>query len=321
MKKLTFCVCLLALMALALAVTVAPTALGDLQTECPSATSSPDPLDPIIDNGIAQLGINPEAHLNVCCGDPSFQSFTPFVGLRYLPSNGEATAPGCLCEGWGVANADAGTGIFAAYANVSVDGGPVNLVLQSATTTGAGSQTDPDSVGTGFTSVVMDGGGRVKVTHDYQPSSHPNLYQATVTIENIGLLPIGDLRYRRVMDWDIPDTTFHEWVEIHVGTAVNLIRATSDGFLSANPLNPAGPFVGNPPTTLTPGSPDYFAGPSDQGASFDFGFGPLAVGATKSFRIRRDAHGRVCGDLVGRRGGLLVRLPVEELRLRRGPQA
>ena len=58
---------------------------------------------------------------------------TTAVGLRYIPTNGEATAPGCLCEGWGVANADGATGTFAGYANIATDGGAVGLVVQPGT--------------------------------------------------------------------------------------------------------------------------------------------------------------------------------------------
>src|SRR6266850_4692799 len=237
----------------------------------------------IIDNGTVQLGINSEGHLNVPGGTASFQNGTTDVGLRFIPTNGEATAPGCLCEGWGAANADAATVTFAGYANVFTDHGAVGLTLVSAVTTGTG--TKPESTGSAFTSVVETSNGRLRVTHDYHASSSPNLYQVDVTIKNIGSTPIGDLRYRRVMDWDIPPTTFYEWVEIHVGTATSLIHATTDGFQSANPWSSPGPSAGHPPTTLTPGSPDYFNGPTDQGALFDFGFGTLAAGQSKSFRI------------------------------------
>src|SRR5262245_16480483 len=84
----------------------------------------------IIDNGTVQLGINPEGHLNVPGGTASMpDASTTFVGLRFVPTNGEATAAGCLCEGWGVANADEATGTFAGYANVSSDGGVQGLVV------------------------------------------------------------------------------------------------------------------------------------------------------------------------------------------------
>ena len=68
-----------------------------------------------IDNGTIRLGINPQGHLNVQGGDPSLGGVSA-VGLRYVPTNAEATAPGCLCEGWGAADATTGT---TGYANES----------------------------------------------------------------------------------------------------------------------------------------------------------------------------------------------------------
>jgi len=227
----------------------------------PPPKTSADGSDPIIDNGsLVQMGINPQGNLNVPGGTPSFQDGTTNVGVRFIPTNGDATAPGCLCEGWGVANADTSTGEFATFADISADGGAVNMTVRPGTmVTNATGQIKPESVGSAFRSIVRDGGGRVEVTHDYNPSVvSSNLYEVTVTIENIGTVAIGDLRYRRVMDWDIPPTTFFEWVKIHVGTASGVLRATTDGFQSANPLSSPGPNVGVPPTTLTPGSPDYF---------------------------------------------------------------
>lgn len=274
--------------ALIAAIAFSPSALADQ----PPGTPVDDPLDPIIDNGsFVQLGINPAGNLNVGGGTLSMpSSSTTNVGLRYIPTNGEATAPGCLCEGWGIANADAATGAFSGYANVAVDG-VVNLAVQAGTGVYmAGGQIKAESVGTHFRSITTSSG-RIKVTQDYHPSSSPNLYEVKVTMENIGATPIGDLRYRRVMDWDIAPFTFSEWSEIHVGTSTALVRATSDGFLSGNPLNMSGPYVGVPPTTLFSGSPDYFAGPYDQGASFDFKFGTLIPGQTKSFRIFYGAAG------------------------------
>jgi len=240
----------------------------------------------IIDNGtFVQMGINDLGNLNVPGGTLSMpSSSTTDVGLRYIPTNGEATAPGCLCEGWGVANADMATGSFSAYANVSV--GTANLVVQAGTgVTNPTGKLLPESVGSAFKSIVRDTGNRVEVIHDYKPSISNKLYRVDVTITNIGMTPIGDLRYRRVMDWDIAPFTFDEFVEIHVGVATNLVVATTDGFQSADPLSSPGPGVGSPPTTLVSGSPDYFSGPTDQGALFDFKFGSLAPGETKTFTI------------------------------------
>lgn len=93
---------------------------------------------------------------------------------------------------------------------------------------------------------------------------------------------ITDLRYVRVMDWDIPPTEFTEAVSI-VGTGTTALLETShdDGFSTANPLGFTSPidpatlnvdFIDNNPTW-------------DHGAYFRFNFGTLADGADYVFRI------------------------------------
>jgi hypothetical protein len=256
---------------------------GSLHAQVP-----PPPSTFIIDNGTVQLGIHATGELNVPGTVPSRQSLTTFVGLRFLfpgieipPPPSEATAPGCLCEGWGVGNADAATGMFSGWANRA--SGSSGLVAESASVSGDGTRTD--SVGSSMTSVVTTAG-RLRVTHNYHPSASPNLYRVDVTIQNFGETPIGDLRYRRVMDWDIAPTTFWEWVNTNIGNATDLIRATSDGFATSNPLSVTPPAAGAPATTLTPaGTKVYEGGPTDQGALFDFGFGALPAGASKTFTI------------------------------------
>ena len=48
-----------------------------------------------IDNGTIMMGIWDEGHLNVPGGPPSLEGTTA-VGLRYMPTGAESTAPGCL---------------------------------------------------------------------------------------------------------------------------------------------------------------------------------------------------------------------------------
>jgi hypothetical protein len=136
------------------------------------------------------------------------------------------------------------------------------------------------------------GGGMLRVTHAFMPSVSPNLYEVGVTIENLTAMDIGagDLRYRRVMDWDIEPTPFSEFVTIHVGDSANLLTATNDGFALGDPLSPpectpGGPCV-FPFITLVPGDPDLVdSGPQDHGSLFDFAFGPVAMGDSVSFKI------------------------------------
>ncbi|MFZ6004716.1 MAG: post-COAP-1 domain-containing protein [Actinomycetota bacterium] len=230
-----------------------------------AAPAMAHPAGAIISNGTVQLGVWDEGHLNVPGGDPSSGTGTGYVGLRYVPTGAEATAPGCLCEGWGVADA---TTSMAGFANEAVDG-VQNLAVESFVS-------DADSA----TSVVVvsDGGGGdlMRVTHDYQPSTDtPNLYEVTITIENTSAATI-DPRYRRVMDWDVEPTAFFEYSTIQ-GTAgaTDVSFASNNGFASANPL--AGP------SDLGAAGDFVDAGPSDHGALFDFDFEDLPAGESKTF--------------------------------------
>jgi hypothetical protein len=225
----------------------------------------PLPMSPnMINNGIVQLGINNEGHLNVPGGLPSSGTGTTFVGLRFLPTGADATAPGCLCEGWGVADA---TSRVTGFANIAIDG-VRNITLLNYASTAL----------TAVSTVQI--GNTFRVTHDYHPSSTPNLYEATVIIENITSADV-DVRYRRVMDWDVEPTAFSEFVTIVTiqGTtrAANVLFSSDNGFASANPLS-------GPSSILFTGDA-MDSGPADHGALFDFGFGMLAPGKKVSFNI------------------------------------
>jgi hypothetical protein len=224
-----------------------------------------------ITDPLVELGVNSEGHLNVCCGAPS-EDGTRAVGLRFVPTGAESTAPGCLCEGWGAA--DAGAGVTG-YANVASDGGARNMevVRYDSTATTAVSVVD----------IPSRASPHLEVTHDYHPSpDSANLYEATVTIKNVSASTVTDLRYRRVMDWDIEPTEFDEFVTIDGANVTNLLYSSDNGFETANPLGPrtsidaVGPPLGR-----------FFtdSGPDDHGALFDFGFGALAPGASKAFHI------------------------------------
>jgi uncharacterized repeat protein (TIGR01451 family) len=215
-----------------------------------------------IDNGTVLLAVNPEGHLNVTDANGS-PAGPGDAGLHFIPTGNDATSPGCLCEGWGAA--DAGSGV-SGYANVSSDGGANNMTLESFTTT-------PSTAVS-----VVNIQNTLRVTHDYHPAAGvPNLYEATVTIQNVTAGSLSDIRYRRVMDWDIEPTAFSEFVTIEGGNAANLQFDSNDGFASANPLS----------TRSNLGSTGDFTdvGPSDHGALFDFGFGALAAEQSVTFRI------------------------------------
>jgi len=241
-------------------------------TATPSATpTTPFAPGAVITNGTIKLGVRPQGHLNIL--DAGIVSrpdgSTPDVGLRLIFPDGsesEATAPGVMSEGWGVA-ADG----VAGYANLAVNG-VVNLhnVAFASSASTAESTVEVGSV--------------LRVTHEYLPSTAtPLLYEVRVTLTNISGGPIGDLRYRRVTDWDVSPTSFDEYVTIDSGAAIDLAFTSDNGLASANPLAPPGMRL------FTGDAVD--SGPDDHGALFDFVFAdvtagtPLPAGESKAFRL------------------------------------
>ncbi len=202
----------------------------------------------LLSNGTVALGVNDQGNL-IYHG----------VGLRYIPTGGEALAPGCYCEGWGVADL-----YTRKYAKAGEAFGDANLVLESFTQTTDGAIS------------VVQAAGVMRVTHAVAPSLSNNLYQMTVTVENLTDNPIH-LRYRRTMDWDVPPTTFSEMVTIAVNGARDVIYTNDNGFGDGNPLVNVGKirFEGEAVDN----------GPADHGALFDFDFGDLASHKSKEFVI------------------------------------
>ncbi len=229
-----------------------------------------------IDNGTIQLGVWNEGHLNVPGGPPSLQGTTE-IGLRYLPTGAESTAPGCLCEGWGVGDALTSR---SGYANEDSCDQPVtNLVVESFTST--------PSTATSVVKVVVGGADVFRVTHAYFPSPiTPYLYEVEVTIENISGAPT-EVLYRRVMDWDIEPSAFDEFVTINAYAAGDLYRTDTNGFNCSDPFQ----FESFEPGPVTD------AGPDDHGALFDFNFGLLGPGESKTFTTFYGAAGTTA-DMV-----------------------
>ena len=220
----------------------------------------------IISNGTVQLGVNCTGDLNAPGGTPSSETGTTDVGLRLVATNAESTAPGCLCEGWGAADA---TTNVTGYANES--SGTDNVSITSFTSD-ADSATSKVAIGSTF-----------EVTHDYQPSTVTDaLYKVTVSVKNTSASAVH-LRYRRVMDWDVEPTAFNEFSTVQKGTASEIVFTSNDGFATADPL--AGPSDIGHTGNFTD------AGPDDHGALFDFDFGSLAAGSTKIFTTFYGAAG------------------------------
>lgn len=223
--------------------------------------------DAIISNGVVQLGVRDFGSLNVDGGTPSNGDSTTVVGLRSVATNSDSTSPGCVCEGWGVAIV--GTGIKGG-ANASA--GDFGLTLESFTSTASTAR-----------SVVLVGSS-LRVTHNYAPNAGTNkLYQVDVTIENLtgAEIAAGGLRYRRVMDWDIP-TPGREAVTLQgvpallgIANGSNLFRTDNNGFNTSDPED-FSPF-GLTNVNFTD------VGPQDHGALFDFEFAALAAGGSLTF--------------------------------------
>ena len=270
----------------------------------------------VITNGTVTLGVNAHGHLNVP-GPASPIVGTPIVGVRDNATGWEALAHHSPCEGWGAAIANVG---ISGWANQCFaepgDGGPVFNLRADPFSFTADRATSSVFVGNPFD----PGHDLLQVTHAWAPSAWPTLYQGSVTIRNVngGFLgdagaTIGDIRYRRVLDWDVEATVSEDLVTIGgidgpwPHTPASLLFSGDNGFETADPLRfeagaPVDVFaavqqqsgVSNPTpcgftrnfTTcgrfLAPGGTPVVV---DHGAMFDFAFPALAPGAAHEFAV------------------------------------
>ncbi len=241
-----------------------------------------------------QLGVTELGDLNYDClgaGERACPAATAAgtspVGIRYVPLNTDGTAGGCLCEGWGIADAASG---LSGWANEALGNGNITAAGLVATPTTAVVTTEiADPARPGYA---------LRVVHDYHPSDvSPFLYEVTVTVTNTGSSRVGDLRYRRVMDWDAEPTAQEEWVTIaRTASSVQLLFDSDNGFASSDPLAARGyresqaacgsAYAGVCEFTALGTGGVYPAATtaSDHGALFDFGFGALAPGQTRVFQ-------------------------------------
>lgn len=218
--------------------------------------------------GTIALGVNDQGHLNTTTGTVATNSST--TGLSYKFPDGswrDATSPGCFCEGWGVS----ANGTTSGYANVSTDG-VVNLSLTSFASTA--------STATSVVSLTSLPG--LSVTHAYAPSTvaSSTFFVANVTISNTTGSTLTDVKYVRVMDWDVPPTEFNEFVTIKGTETTTLLDDSHDyGFQTANPLVEGDGSAGTNNVDFEDN------GPTDHGAYFRFKFGDLATDASRTFQI------------------------------------
>lgn len=195
-----------------------------------------------------------------------YDSSKGLVGI-YVDGLGDGIAPGCLCEGWG-----ASIGANVGWSGNS-NGGNSNVVLESFAST-VNSATS-----------VVNVGGELRVSQAYGLSASTALVQNRVTLTNL-TGSAANVRYTRVMDWDIPPTAFDEYVTIGGVGASKLIFSGDDGFATPNPLVNPNPIVAN-----TSNVNFVDAGPDDHGAFFTFDFGTIAAGQSVSFDIFYGAAG------------------------------
>lgn len=218
-----------------------------------------------INNGIVRLGINNSGALIAPPLSAPFVSAggTAGLGIRYMPTNYDATSPGTPVDGWGVA--DTVTSIF------GTDKAGVTTNLSSISIT----STANSAVST------VTAGGIFRVTHDYHPSSHPNVYLLVVTIQNISAANTH-VEYRRTIDWDIEPTAFSEYVTIQGATRPGVISFTDNGLTTSQ--NPLIAPMGIPGDVIN-------RGPGDLGASVTFDLGILAPGESTVFNTYYGATG------------------------------
>ena len=221
------------------------------------------------------LGINNEAHLNVADGNIVENSSRTGLAFKFVRDAGagptwqDATSPGCFCEGWGVSVNNSVSG----YANVDTDSGVTNLSVIGA----------PAATPSTFTTTVgLTSLPGLTVRHAYAPADNAPeaLFKVVVTIRNDTNASVNDVKYVRVMDWDVPPTEFDEFVTIR-GTATTTLleKSHNNGFNTANPLADFGEI--DPAGTTDVDFTD--AGPDDHGAYFRFNFGTLEAGAEYAF--------------------------------------
>lgn len=232
----------------------------------------------IISNGTVALGVKDSGALNVGGGSPIFgPSFTSpgsgtvgGTGVRGLFVNGtsgfEATYPGCLCEGWGVAVSSLGITGYDGNGFSNLSGGAATFGTNAL----GGMATTVRTIANGLGSPVLE------VTHNFKPTAlTPYLYQVDVAIKNLSGMTLGtgatDLRYTRLMDFDTEPTPFSEKITIQRGGATNLLTTSDNGFEIADPLFPTSSLQGCAPVSTS----FVDCGPADHGARFDFGFGAL----------------------------------------------
>jgi len=227
-------------------------------------------------NGLVAIGVNAGGFLDTdatALGGPSTQAGPLGIAYNFSGQGGrtgwqDALSPGCLCEDLGVAGNGLGSAIGGNSGNLGV-------------TVGA----DAFVPGTSHTSTITGAAGLTVtqvLTKSFETATGA-LFNAKVTISNTTGATVTGVQYARAMDWDVPPTEFDEFVE-HQGIVIgpgNLLRATDNGFASANPLTA----ILDGGIAVAPNTNGDQGGINDHGSLFVFGFGDLDDGESVTFDI------------------------------------
>ena len=189
------------------------------------------------------------------------------IGLR-LDGFGDALAPGCPCEGWGIAaNGIANfVGQAVANANITVFAPTANSGLFTSNTESFGNP-------------------GLLVTQDWTvaaTSADGALFQNTVTITNNTGSTATEVGYGRVMDWTVLNGLENFVTHQGVETTTDLVYSSDQGFAQPDPINtPLGAFPPVNPASVNSSFSDF--GLADIGSVFIFNFGDLANGESRTF--------------------------------------
>jgi len=224
------------------------------------------------------LGVNDDGSLNVTAGNITANSGATGLAFKMTPTGGatgfyDATSPGCYCEGWGVSG-QVGATTYSGGANQASYGAGASGLTFGAATSVTGS--------TVTTLASLSSLAGLSVKQEYQVASATTaLFRNRVTITNDTGAAVGDVKYVRVMDWDVPFTEFSEYVTIKGTATTTLLEFSNDnGFCASDPTAGCSAILGG--TTNT----DFTdSGPADHGAYFRFKLGALAAGESKTFDI------------------------------------
>ncbi|MGW5179162.1 hypothetical protein ACWERY_33195 [Streptomyces sp. NPDC004082] len=226
-----------------------------------------------------EIGVQPGGNLITPSGRPSAGVGTTDLGLRHKPTNYEGVSvAGCFCEGWGIeVTPPGGVGQWAGWSH-GVQGLSDNAEIVEFSTTATTAKSVVRLVGTDYP---------ITVTHEYRPSSRPELYDVKVTVASEA--PPGDqpsVVYRRVVDWDVEPTPLNEYVTLKADHD-RVVFASDDGLAGPNPLT-GRPWLHNSGSFTD-------AGPYDQGTLLDIDVPVDAVagqpGTSGSFDLYYGAAG------------------------------